>query len=305
LRCTRLIPVLAFVLLAACAARTAPPVVTAEVAEQLFSTAKDDLARFEQPSNEARFDALTALLKSRGIPFEVEPFTIEPHEGESRTAGRNVVVTLPGREPEIVVGAHYDASRLRDGTLSRGAVDNAASVVVLVRLAETLSRARARSRIRIVFFDMEELGLLGSARYVQDHRDRKTLAMVNLDVNAFGGALMFGPHTGSNDAVFQAMREVCVEVSRACIEMPRMPPSDDLSFQKTGVPTLSIATLPELQGHQLLLGLNGGQESGLESKFVPGVFRTIHTASDTSALVEPGAMALAYRAVMGLIRRLE
>jgi len=32
----------------------------------------------------------------------------------------------------IVVGAHYDAVRLSDGTLSRGAVDNAASSVILV-----------------------------------------------------------------------------------------------------------------------------------------------------------------------------
>jgi Zn-dependent M28 family amino/carboxypeptidase len=44
-----------------------------------------------------------------------------------------------GAGPELVViGAHYDAARLPDGSLSRGAVDNAASSVMLVRVAEAL-----------------------------------------------------------------------------------------------------------------------------------------------------------------------
>ena len=53
--------------------------------------------------------------------------------------------------------------------------------------------------MRIVFFDMEELGLLGSAEFVQAHRDRPMRAMVNLDVNAFGDTLIFGPRAGAND----------------------------------------------------------------------------------------------------------
>ena len=74
-------------LLSACAPRTAPPVVSAPAAEQLFANVMDELARFEQPSNEARFDALTGILKSRGIPFEIEPFTVEPRKSEPRTQG--------------------------------------------------------------------------------------------------------------------------------------------------------------------------------------------------------------------------
>jgi hypothetical protein len=83
-----------------------------------------------------------------------------------------------------------------------------------------------------------------------------------------------------------------------------MPPSDDLSFQKAGIPTVSIATLSELQAHQLWLLMNGGKESGLQQKFAPEVLRTIHSAMDTSSLVDPTAMAQAYRAVMGVIGRL-
>jgi Zn-dependent M28 family amino/carboxypeptidase len=278
--------------------------ISAPAAEQLFSTAVPDLARFDQPSNEARFDALAGLLRSRGIAFEVEPFTVAARKNDPRTEGRNIVVTVNGREPEIVIGAHYDAVRMQNGTMSKGAVDNAASVLILIRLAETLTATRPKNRVRIVFFDMEELGLLGSAAYAKAHGDRRTLVMVNLDVNAFGDTLIFGPRMPSNDTAFQAMRQTCLLVARACVELPQMPPSDDLSFEKAGIATVSMAMVPERQAHQLWLALNAAKESGLQSGFTPEILRIIHTASDSPSLADPRAMAQSYRAVLGLLARL-
>jgi Zn-dependent M28 family amino/carboxypeptidase len=301
---TRFVLTFALLALFSCAPRV-PPVVSAPAAAQLFASAVTEVASLEVASNEARFDVITKMLTQRNIAYEVEPFTIKPRKTDPRTDGRNIVITFPGREPEIVVGGHYDAVRMADGTLSQGAVDNAASVVVLLRVAEALTRSRPRSRVRIVLFDMEELGLLGSEHYAQIHRERQTRAMVNLDVNAFGDTTIFGPRAASNEAAFQALRQTCREVARRCMEFARMPPSDDLSFQKAGIPTVSIATVPELQAHQLWLLMNGGKESGLQPKFTPDVLRTIHTASDSSALVEPAAMAQAYRVVLSLISLLD
>lgn len=288
---------------AACAVRTMPPP-TAAIVAPLFARAREDVARMERDTNEARFDVLTAMLAERHIAFVAEPFTIEPHKGESRTEGRNIVVTIPGRSPEIVIGAHYDAARLPDGTLSKGAVDNAASTVILVRLAEALSKMRLRAQTRIVFFDMEELGLLGSEEFVRAHRDRSMRAMVNLDVNAFGDAVMIGPRTALNGAALEGVRASCGQLAATCVELPRMPPSDDISFQKGGIPAVSIATVPGVQAHQLWLLLNGGKESGLQSGFTPRVLETIHTPADTSALVDRDAMARAYRISVSLVATL-
>jgi Zn-dependent M28 family amino/carboxypeptidase len=290
--------------LSACAVRTLPPP-TAAAAAPLFANAVADVARMERETNEARFDAVAAMLTERGIAFEVETFTIEPHAREPRTRGRNIVVTTAGRTPEIVVGAHYDAARLADGTLSKGAVDNAASSVILVRLAETLSKARPKTRIRIVFFDMEELGLFGSAAFVRAHHDRQVRGMVNLDVNGFGDTVIFGPRAGAGDPPFRALRSVCLAIGSRCVEYPTMPPSDNLSFQKGGIPAVSIATVSELQAHQLWLLMNGGRASGLQAGFAPEILRTIHTAADTSALIDREAMVRAYRLALGLIRASE
>jgi hypothetical protein len=111
--------------------------------------------------NDARFEVLAAMLRERNLPFAVEPFAIDrPGAGEPRRTGRNIVVTIGEGRDEIVVGAHYDASRLPDGTLSRGAVDNGASSVMLVHLAESLRSGALPVRVRVVWFDGEELGLL-------------------------------------------------------------------------------------------------------------------------------------------------
>ncbi|MBD2494739.1 M28 family peptidase [Nostoc sp. FACHB-280] len=62
--------------------------------------------------------------------------------------------------PPILMGAHYDAV---PGT--PGADDNATGVAVLLELARKFAAQPAKYPLRLVAFDMEEYGLLGSAEY--------------------------------------------------------------------------------------------------------------------------------------------
>src|SRR5262249_48245262 len=134
------------------------------------------------------------MLTARKLSFNVEPFNLEtPIRREPRTEGRNVVITLGDGAEDIVVGAHYDAVRLADGSLSKGAVDNAASSVILIHLAQALASERLQKRVRIVWFDMEELGLFGSQQYLRRHVSDKIATMLNFDINAYGDTILFGP----------------------------------------------------------------------------------------------------------------
>jgi glutaminyl-peptide cyclotransferase len=108
---------------------------------------------------------------------------------------RNVVGTLPGRRPGIVVGAHYDTLVKPRGFV--GANNGAAGTAVVIETAQALSAlprpARARE-VRFVLFDGEEPaaglpetaaefyreGLRGSKAYVAANRNR-TEAMILLD----------------------------------------------------------------------------------------------------------------------------
>lgn len=187
----------------------------------------EDVRKLEAAAtNEARFEALTGLLRARNLTFTVEPFTLEKALGrEPRTEGRNVIVSLGEGPDELVIGAHYDAVRLADGTLSKGAVDNGASSVLLVRLAETLRAEKLPLRVRIVWFDMEELGLIGSARYVQHHTTDRIVAMLNLDINAYGGTVVFGPSERTdNVGLRRAFVQTCAAEDMVCVGFPRCRP---------------------------------------------------------------------------------
>jgi len=265
----------------------------------------DDVRRLTvATANDERFDTVTALLRERGIPFAVEPFTIEKPVGrEPRTEGRNVVVSIGEGAEELVIGAHYDAVRLPDGTLSKGAVDNAASTVMLVRLAEVVKAEKLPLRLKIVWFDMEELGLLGSAKYVQQHASDRIVAMLNFDINAYGATMLFGPSERTDNAgLRRAVVQTCATEDMSCIGLPQMPPGDDRSFVKAGIPAMSLGIVSAVEAHQIWLMMNAGANSGLAQGSVPAILRTIHTAEDTSARVDAETMARVLRFALSLVR---
>ncbi|MCU0535792.1 MAG: M20/M25/M40 family metallo-hydrolase [Hydrococcus sp. Prado102] len=79
---------------------------------------------------------------------------------------KNLILNLPSRNnnlsPPILIGAHYDAV---PGTI--GADDNASGVAVLLELARAFAAEPPKSPIRLVAFDLEEYGLLGSTAYAE------------------------------------------------------------------------------------------------------------------------------------------
>jgi Peptidase family M28 len=269
------------------------------------TTLVEDARRLsEAGTNEARFEALTTLLRSRGLTFVIEPFSIDKPIGrEPRTEGRNVIVTVGAGDQDVVIGAHYDAARLLDGSLSKGAVDNAASSVMLVRVAETLKGEALPVRVRIVWFDMEELGLIGSAHYVRQHAADRIKAMLNFDINAYGNTIVFGPSERSeNAALRRAFVQTCAMEDIACVGFAQMPPGDDRSFVKAGVPTISVGIIPAVDVHQLWLLMNAGPNAGLAQGVAPPIMRTIHTSEDTPEKLTEETMGRMQRFALALVR---
>jgi glutaminyl-peptide cyclotransferase len=125
---------------------------------------------------------------------------------------RNVVGTLPGRRPGIVIGAHYDTLVKPSGFI--GANNGAAGTAIVIEAARALSRgprAADAREVRFVLFDGEEPaaglpeessdfsheGLRGSRAYVERHRGR-TAAMILLDYVGNRGLRL--PREGSSTA---------------------------------------------------------------------------------------------------------
>jgi Zn-dependent M28 family amino/carboxypeptidase len=273
-------------------------------APQAAGLVEDAVRLTAATTNEARFEALTSMLRNRGLTFAVEPFTIEKPIGrEPRTEGRNVVVTVGEGADVMVIGAHYDAVRLADGSLSRGAVDNAASSVMLVRVAEALRAEKLAVRVRIVWFDMEELGLVGSAQYLKQHASERFAAMLNFDINAYGDTILYGPSLSENAALRRTFGETCAAEDVACVGFAQMPPGDDRSFVKAGVPAISVGIVPAVEAHQLWLMMNAGPNSGLAQGVVPPILKTIHTPDDTPDKLSEETMSRMQRFALALAAR--
>ncbi len=96
------------------------------------------------------------------------------HQGKTHT---NWILNLPGQTPNrppILVGAHYDSV-----PGSPGADDNATGVAVLLELARSWAEQPGRSPLRLVAFDLEEWGCVGSRHYAAElHQRREPLGLM-------------------------------------------------------------------------------------------------------------------------------
>ena len=263
------------------------------------------VAAYVQPSNEARTAVVVAQLRAAGFDPVIETFT----GGNGRTGemeGRNVVVTIGDGPREILLTAHYDAVKLRDGTMSHGVVDNAASVVGLIEAAKILRGKALNHRIRVILFDQEELGLIGARKWIEAHGLANVAAVVNSDVAGYGDTMMYGQNNGAQSAfVTRAVQELCAERAMQCVGFPVYPPSDDRAFSAAGAPVVSLGFQDQIGAHQMWLAFNGGEANGLAEGFVPQVFRLIHSNEDTMDKVDPATVALAGATYAAVVERLD
>ena len=265
---------------------------------------KAQVGAYVQPSNAERMNVLLGQLRAAGFNPTVETF-----EGGGRAGpmqGSNVVVTLGDGPKEILLTAHYDAVKLRDGTMSQGVVDNAGSVVALIEAAKILKDKPLSHRVRVIFFDQEELGLVGAKKWIEAHGIANVAAVVNSDVAAYGDTMMYGQNNGAQSAfVTRAVQELCAERALQCVGFPEYPPSDDRAFSAAGAPVVSLGFQDQVGAHQMWLAFNGGKTNGLAEGFVPQVFRVIHSKDDAIEAVEGATIATAGATYAALIQKLD
>ena len=117
-------------------------------------------------------------LQPRALPFDWAGFP----------AGdlANVEASVPGAgadAPLVLFSAHYDSVA---GT--PGADDNGSGVVVLLELARRLSGGGYPHELRLIFFDAEEPGLVGSGAYAQALSEadaHRLIGLVNLETMGY------------------------------------------------------------------------------------------------------------------------
>ena len=249
-------------LTAACAA-TADAVSAARVdrfdSARAWSLVRMQLEYGQRPAGSVQLRRLAGRLRARLPRGRLEAIAGEP-------GLQNVVGTIPGRRPGIVIGAHYDT--LADPPGFVGANNGAAGTAVVVEAARMLAmmkRPAGAKEIRFVLFDGEEpptglpeespdfekSGLRGSRAYVNKYPGR-TAAMVLLDYVGNKG-LSLPREANSTRSLWRQLRSAARAVGAGAY-FPAGTGSpfldDHTPFLRAGVPAIDLID-PDYDGHDV------------------------------------------------------
>jgi hypothetical protein len=212
-------------------------------AQRAFALIRRQLSYGQRPAGSPQLRRLAVVLRDMLPNGRFEPVPGHPKL-------RNIVGTLPGRGPAIVVGAHYDSEYHPKGFV--GANDSAAGTAAVVELARDLRNSSGRE-VRFVLFDGEEEGpgcpnsrfaqcaLRGSRAYVAAHA-REVGQMVLLDYIANKGLRL--PREGSSDEKLWArVRAAARSVGVGAVFPPTRQTTiydDTTPFLDAGIPAVDL-----------------------------------------------------------------
>lgn len=175
---------------------------------------------------------------------------------------RNIIGIIPGNDPVlkkeyIVIGAHYDHvgygnsnnSRGGIGQIHNGADDNASGTAALLEVIQALSQHKAvpRRSLMFVFWDAEEMGLLGSKYWINHPSVSLDQIAIYLNLDMVGRLnekplTLFGSRSSAGLRSFAVKcndRETKIKIR---FNTAIRPDSDHWPFYQKGIPFLMFHT---------------------------------------------------------------
>ena len=197
---------------------------------------------WKTPGYDVAVDYVMRQLTAAGWDARVEELASSGWGGGGKL--RNVIAERRGTAPDgerklVVAGAHLDSVRG-----APGANDNASGSATLIELARSFSGIETRNDIRLVWFDGEEAGLLGSRAHVKANAadSARTIAMINMDmVGSQFGQVGFDLGVRTSNAISDAVKGVLLRTGLTAVEyLERHSRSDHASFDAAGIPALDF-----------------------------------------------------------------
>ena len=171
-----------------------------------------------------------------------------------QVTGYNIIGkrVIKNSDSKVILTAHYDS------VYSKGAIDNASGVAALLETARLLFDRPCKSSIYFIFFDAEEIGLLGSEAYVSAHEAELENSMcINVDSIASGDTVYVGAdfryeemwpeYFRTHDKLDGFVAEIASEMLGYMPEKVILEDvggySDFVSFSKMNIPCTDISTM--------------------------------------------------------------
>jgi hypothetical protein len=264
------------------------------------------------PTGAADPQVLAPNAASAGVEASPAPASMPAAGGSRRAAAggsltlRNLTGVLPGRgEGEILITAHYDTV-----PASPGAGDDASGCGAALGAVADLARTPLRRSIRLVLFDGEEAGLLGSKAWVEAlssaERDR-ILAVINVEGVGWGESAGPVVHT------FPVRRAGERRLAPGWLVHAALRGADATSFRLSMVdPWISLAAQLLVRANRVRFSADSDSflAAGIPALFVSdGSFVAFdpayHRPTDTAERLDAARLARWSSALAGIVRRLD
>jgi hypothetical protein len=227
--------------------------VTRTVADKLLSGTGKTVASLQ--------DEIVAGKQPKSMLVDTQ-MSISADVVKERRETANVAAMLEGSDPSlkeefVVVGAHFDhlgrsgdsaMDPEKENEIRNGADDNASGTAGLLELAQYFSSDGQKPKRSLVFlaFSGEELGLLGSAKYVAAPLEplEKTVAMVNMDmIGRLKDSTLVVEGIGTSPHWQTMMERLNQEYGfKMTLKKDGFGPSDHASFYGKNIPVLFFFT---------------------------------------------------------------
>lgn len=169
---------------------------------------------------------------------------------EKKGTSHNVVATIEGtdlKDEIIAFSAHYDSV-----PYSKGAWDNATGSVTIAELMHYFKERGTRRTMKFVWCGAEEIGLVGSRKYCEAHKDDMENYIFNINFDMTGVTIGY-EHcccSTSEDTLHAIEYEAKLNNYPVKTELGTYS-SDSTSFASAGVPAVTFARLAATGGAQI------------------------------------------------------
>ncbi len=167
------------------------------------------------------------------------------HQSYNNNRGTNFIAEKAGRDPSkvLVISSHIDSVH------NAGANDDGSGTIAALAVAKALSQYQFRYTLRVVGFDQEELGLVGSRNYLKllDSKAREqiigNIQMDMVSTNGKGDGAFHIIDCDRSDSSFLS-NKVAQAVSNLGLPLQRVAActnrSDHASFWNYGIPAIAV-----------------------------------------------------------------
>ena len=258
----------------------------------------------EYKSDLERLNTLKQILKSKKTKF------IEQNYSYLGFKGTNVIVDVGNlnSRKHIILSSHFDVV-----ANSPGANDDASAIAILIDVIEKLRKIRLRNKVRIIFFDDEEIGRFGSISYIKKYGIKDLLTVYHLELCGYGNAIGLWPITKINKDSYalKIIESVLKEKNIYFENLSKLPAfwGDQDSFLNAGFKhALCISVAPEENKEAIKRFVKGNIFKIIFDFYtgrLPKMFQLYHSPEDKSKYLSENTLKMVSGVLVDAIVRLD